>query len=150
MGQRQLVCLARALLRESKLLLLDEATAAVDVHTDALIQTVIREDFKHCTVITIAHRLNTILDADRFVSNSEHLIECFQLSPIWDFIFIHSLNDHVDYIYHYRIVVMSEGQIQEQGSPRSLLLNPTSAFTLLAQDARISIQDLPPQPETRD
>ncbi|KAJ3028319.1 UNVERIFIED_CONTAM: hypothetical protein HDU68_001934 [Siphonaria sp. JEL0065] len=66
-GERQLLCLSRAMLKKPKILIMDEATANVDYETDAMIQKALREDFKETAILTIAHRLNTVMDFDRIL-----------------------------------------------------------------------------------
>lgn len=78
-GQRQLVCIARAILKQSRILLIDEATANIDEETDRLIQSIIAERFQNRTVLTIAHRLNTVIDSDRLVMLDKGMVVGFDV-----------------------------------------------------------------------
>jgi ATP-binding cassette subfamily C (CFTR/MRP) protein 4 len=66
-GQRQLICLARAILNENKILVMDEATSNIDQENDTLVQTAIKQEFRDCTVLTIAHRLSTVIELDKLM-----------------------------------------------------------------------------------
>ena len=97
-GQRQLLCLARAIVSRPRVMVLDEATSAVDMHTDSLIQRSIREEFTDATLIVIAHRLSTIADFDR-------------------------------------ILVLSDGQVAEYGTPMELWENDKGIFRGMCEES---------------
>jgi ATP-binding cassette subfamily C (CFTR/MRP) protein 1 len=119
-GQRQLVCLARALLRKTKVLILDEATAAIDLETDELIQKTIRSEFADCTILTIGMPLINLI---------------FKLSILICFDFTaHRLNTIID---SDRVLVLDKGMIAEYDTPTALLENKNSIFYGMAKKAGI-------------
>ena len=98
-GEKQLICICRAILRQNKVVVLDEATASIDLVTEQTIQKLIDQSFEGSTVITIAHRLNTIIRSDK-------------------------------------VLVLSYGKAVEYDSPRALMQNPNSEFSLLLQELK--------------
>ena len=128
-GQRQLVCLARALLRKTRILVLDEATAAVDLETDDLIQSTIRAEFSDCTVLTIAHRIK---------ATHQHpcmLNMLFQLfNRVWSVLDVTAVQTILD---SDRVMVMDAGRLVELDSPEALLAKKDSTFYSMAKDAGI-------------
>jgi len=120
-GEKQLLCLVRAILKNAKVVCVDEATANVDEITDRKIQETIKTAFKHSTVITIAHRIRTVMDSDRYVNNLLN----YKLINIYFMIFAY-------YIFC-RILVMDNGKVVEFEAPNLLLEDKNSYFYNLVQ-----------------
>ncbi|XP_044727627.1 ATP-binding cassette sub-family C member 4-like isoform X2 [Chrysoperla carnea] len=125
-GQRQLVCLARAIVRNNKVLVLDEATANVDPQTDSLIQTTIRKKFAQCTVLTIAHRLYTVMDSDRvLVMDAGTMVEF----------------DHPHHLLQNKNGVLT-GMVNQTGKAMAEALNTIAEQAFRKQQRRLSEQSI--------
>lgn len=106
-GQKQLVCLARAIFRKTKVLVLDEATANVDMETDALIQKKLDSSFEGSTVLIIAHRLNTVIGADRILVMSEG--KCEQYGHPYQLLVENVGDDSITSTGHFARMVQATG-----------------------------------------
>lgn len=122
-GEKQLLALCRALLKGSRIIVLDEATSSVDVETDSKLQKTIQTEFSSRTLLCIAHRLNTIGDCFlRFITLSANL--------------------YINQVYYDRVLVMDAGKVAEYDTPLNLFDNETSIFRSLCDEARLTRQDI--------
>lgn len=124
MGQRQLFCLGRAVLRRSRVLVLDEATASIDNATDLILQKTIRREFSDCTVITVAHRIPTVMDCTMVLSISDG--EC-------------CLHHFTSFLVSYIVLNLESlanllGRIVEYDAPMRLMENENSLFGKLVKE----------------
>lgn len=125
-GQRQLLVLSRALLKDVRILIMDEATASMDMETDQSIQQILREEFRTATVLTIAHRIETIIDCDRILvlsAGTRPSLLLFTPSTL--------------------------GRLLEFDTPANLLKNPLSAFRKLAEEAHVLLPSVSPQEDEK-
>ena len=130
-GQRQLVCLGRALLRHTRILVLDEATASVDTATDSLIQRTLKSEFKDCTVITVAHRIPTVIDSDLVLVLGEGMFLTIDLCRSTESF---SFQTYLCRANMLNVPLTCVGQVLEFDTPINLLEDKSSAFLKLVSE----------------